>query len=109
LTQILPSFDEFPAQRLTAEIYIETGVCSSISRERGTVSKGRNPVTVENYHAGLELVRLALPRRVYTNDHIRTVAEGIIRLYKRRRDISGLRFVYEPKELRFFLARFESS
>jgi tyrosine phenol-lyase len=52
-------------------------------------------------------VRLTIPRRVYTNDHMRGVAEGIIRLYERREGIRGLRFVYEPVQLRFFQARFE--
>ena len=55
----------------------------------------------------LELVRLAIPRRVYTRDHMREVANGIIRLYERRDEIQGLRFVYEPDKLRFFQGRFE--
>ncbi len=96
--------DEFPAQTLAAEIYVETGVRTM---ERGNVSKGRNPETGENYRPDLELVRLTIPRRVYTNDHMRGVAEGIIRLYERRDEIRGLRFVYEPAQLRFFQARFE--
>jgi len=95
--------DEFPAQTLAAEIYVETGVRTM---ERGNVSKGRNPETGENYRPALELVRLTIPRRVYTNDHMRGVAEGIIRLYQRRDDIRGLKFVYEPAQLRFFQARF---
>jgi tyrosine phenol-lyase len=96
--------EECPAQTLTAEIYIETGVRTM---ERGIVSKGRDPKTGENYQPDLELVRLTIPRRVYTNDHMRGVAEGIIRLYQRRDEIRGLRFVYEPAQLRFFQARFE--
>jgi len=96
--------DEFPAQTLAAEIYVETGVRTM---ERGNVSKGRNPETGENYRPALELVRLTIPRRVYTNDHMKGVAEGIIRLYQRRDEIGGLRFVYEPAQLRFFQARFE--
>jgi tyrosine phenol-lyase len=75
--------------------------------ERGNVSKGRNPATGENYRPALELVRLTIPRRVYTNDHMKGVAEGIIRLYRRRDEIRGLRFVYEPAKLRFFQSRFE--
>ncbi len=97
--------DEYPAQRLAAEIFVETGVRAM---ERGNVSKGRNPETGENYRPPLELVRLTIPRRVYTNDHMRAVAEGIARLYERREEISGLRFVYEPDKLRFFQGRFES-
>ncbi len=96
--------DEFPAQRLAAEIYVETGVRAM---ERGNVSKDRNPETGENYRPALELVRLTIPRRVYTLDHMRSVADGIIRLYRQRDRISGLRFVYEPEKLRFFQARFE--
>ena len=95
--------DEYPAQRLAAEIYIETGVRVM---ERGNVSKGRDPDTGRNYRPSLELVRLTIPRRVYTNDHMRAVADGIIRLYKRRDTIRGLKFVYEPPYLRFFQGRF---
>ena len=95
--------DEYPAQRLASEIYIETGVRVM---ERGNVSKGRDPETGQNYRPSLELVRLTIPRRVYTNDHMRAVADGIIRLYKRRETIRGLRFVYEPPYLRFFQGRF---
>ena len=75
--------------------------------ERGNVSKGRNPETGENYRPALELVRLTIPRRVYTSDHLRGVAEGIIRLYARRDEIQGLKYVYEPAKLRFFQGRFE--
>ena len=64
--------------------------------ERGNVSKGRDPETGENYRPALELVRLTIPRRVYTNDHMLAVAEGIIRLYERRDANTGLKFVYEP-------------
>ncbi len=96
--------DEFPAQRLASEIFVETGVRAM---ERGNVSKGRNPETGENYRPALELVRLTIPRRVYTRDHMRAVADGIIRLYERRDEIKGLRFVYEPEKLRFFQGRFE--
>ncbi len=97
--------DEYPAQRLAGEIYVETGVRAM---ERGNVSKGRNPETGENYRPPLELVRLTLPRRVYTRDHMRAVADGIIRLYQRRDEIRGLRFVYEPEKLRFFQGRFKA-
>jgi tyrosine phenol-lyase len=96
--------DEFPAQRLAAELFVETGVRAM---ERGNVSSGRDPKTGENHRPPLELVRLTIPRRVYTRDHMRAVADGIIRLYQRRDDITGLHFVYEPEKLRFFQGRFE--
>ncbi|HKJ01874.1 MAG TPA: tryptophanase [Longimicrobiales bacterium] len=96
--------DEYPAQRLAAEIFVETGVRAM---ERGNVSKGRNPATGENYRPALELVRLTIPRRVYTNDHMRAVAEGVIRVWEKRESLRGLRFVYEPEKLRFFQGRFE--
>jgi tyrosine phenol-lyase len=95
--------DEYPAQRLAAEIYLETGVRVM---ERGNVSKGRDSRTGENYRPALELVRLTIPRRVYTNDHMRAVADGIVRLYKRRESLRGLRFAHEPPHLRFFQGRF---
>jgi tyrosine phenol-lyase len=96
--------DEYPAQRLAGEIFVETGVRAM---ERGNVSKGRNPETGKNYRPPLELVRLTIPRRVYSRDHMREVAAGIVRLYERRDEIRGLRFVYEPEKLRFFQGRFE--
>ncbi len=96
--------DLFPAQMLASQIFIETGVRSM---ERGNVSKGRNPETGGNYRPALELVRLTIPRRVYTKDHMKAVAEGIIELYKKRESIKGLTFTYEPQKLRFFQSRFE--
>jgi len=96
--------DLFPSQMLAAQIFIETGVRSM---ERGNVSKGRNPVTGKNFRPALELVRLTIPRRVYTREHMQRVAEGIIRLYENRKNIKGLRFTYEPEKLRFFQSRFE--
>jgi len=97
--------DEFPAQRLAAEIYVESGVRTM---ERGNVSKGRNPETGKNYRPALELVRLTIPRRAYTNDHMKAVAEAVVRVWERRDAVQGLRFVYEPDKLRFFQGRFES-
>ncbi len=96
--------DEFPAQMLSAQIYLEGGVRSM---ERGNVSAGRDPATGRNRRPKLELVRLTVPRRVYTESHMRYVAECIISVYNRRANISGLRFVHEPPVLRFFQARFE--
>lgn len=96
--------DQFPAQSLSAALYIQCGVRSM---ERGNVSKGRDPKTGNNYRPNLELVRLTIPRRVYTNSHIDYVIEGIKELYQNRDSISGLRFTYEPPVLRFFQSRFE--
>jgi tyrosine phenol-lyase len=75
--------------------------------ERGIVSAGRDPKTGANRTPKLELVRLTIPRRVYTDRHMDVVADSVIDLFERRRDITGLRMVYEPPSLRFFTARFE--
>jgi tyrosine phenol-lyase len=96
--------DRFPAQMLASQIFIETGVRSM---ERGNVSKGRDPKSGKNYRPPLELVRLTIPRRVYSKDHLKAVAEGIIALYEKRETIKGLVFTYEPNKLRFFQSRFK--
>nr|6DVX_A Chain A, Tyrosine phenol-lyase [Citrobacter freundii]6DVX_B Chain B, Tyrosine phenol-lyase [Citrobacter freundii]6DYT_A Chain A, Tyrosine phenol-lyase [Citrobacter freundii]6DYT_B Chain B, Tyrosine phenol-lyase [Citrobacter freundii]6DZ5_A Chain A, Tyrosine phenol-lyase [Citrobacter freundii]6DZ5_B Chain B, Tyrosine phenol-lyase [Citrobacter freundii] len=96
--------DEFPAQSLAASIYVETGVRSM---ERGIISAGRNNVTGEHHRPKLETVRLTIPRRVYTYAHMDVVADGIIKLYQHKEDIRGLKFIYEPKQLRAFTARFD--
>jgi tyrosine phenol-lyase len=96
--------DEYPAQALAAELFIESGIRAM---ERGNVSAGRDPVTGKNRRPALELVRLTIPRRVYTQAHMDVVAESVIDLYRRRENIRGLKMVYEPEFLRFFQARFE--
>lgn len=96
--------EQYPAQSLAAELYLESGVRSM---ERGIVSAGRNKETGEENKPKLELVRLTIPRRVYTQAHMDVVAEAVINLYARRDSIRGLKMVYEPKYLRFFQARFE--
>ncbi len=96
--------DEFPAQTLAADLYLESGVRSM---ERGIVSAGRNKETGENYHPKLELTRLTIPRRVYTQAHMDIVAESVKKLYDTRDERKGLKMIYEPKYLRFFQARFE--
>jgi tyrosine phenol-lyase len=96
--------DQWPAQTLSAAIYEDSGVRSM---ERGAISKGRDKDTGENVFPALELVRLTIPRRVYTNTHMEYTAESIIRLYQKCSQIKGLRMVYEPEYLRFFQARFE--
>jgi tyrosine phenol-lyase len=95
--------DEYPAQRLAAEIYLESGVRTM---ERGNVSAGRNPATGQNYRPRLELVRVTIPRRVYTQAHMDVVAETIWEVWDRRGAVQGLELVYEPRYLRFFQARF---
>ncbi|MCP3976733.1 MAG: tyrosine phenol-lyase [bacterium] len=96
--------DLFPAQALAAEIYVESGVRAM---ERGIVSAGRDPVSGDHHYPKLELVRLAIPRRVYTQAHMDVVAESIAAVYDNREQMAGLRFTYEPESLRFFQARFE--
>ena len=95
---------QFPAQALAAEIYIDSGVRSM---ERGIVSAGRNKETGDHYYPELELVRLTIPRRVYTQAHMDVVAESIQEVYKNRKKIKGLKIIYEPKYLRFFQAKFK--
>ena len=75
--------------------------------ERGIVSAGRDPATREDHVPKLELVRLTIPRRVYTQAHMDVTAESVIDLFHGRDRVRGLRFVYEPQYLRFFQARFE--
>lgn len=96
--------DQLPAQTLAAHLYIESGVRSM---ERGIVSAGRNKETGEHHRPKLELVRLTIPRRVYTYAHMDLVADAVIHLYNNREKITGLQFVYEPPMLRFFNARFK--
>ncbi|HML15384.1 MAG TPA: tryptophanase [Bryobacteraceae bacterium] len=92
-----------PAQSLAAAIYTDSGVRTM---ERGIVSAGRDPETGQEHKPRLELVRLAIPRRVYTQAHMDVTAESILSVYEDRDRIGGLKIVYEPKFLRFFQARF---
>jgi tyrosine phenol-lyase len=103
---ILPHIphNEFPAQALTAALYVESGVRGM---ERGVVSAGRDKVTGDHHYPKLELVRLAIPRRVYTQAHMDVTAEAVVDLLDNPESVAGLRFTYEPEELRFFQARFE--
>jgi tyrosine phenol-lyase len=92
--------EDLPAQSLAAAIYLAGGVRSM---ERGIVSgqHGDDP------YDGLELVRLTLPRRVYSQEHLAYVADVVEDVFRLRGEIPGLRFSYEPEHLRFFLGRFE--
>ena len=96
--------DEFPAQALAADLYLDSGVRSM---ERGVVSAGRDPKTGDHRYPKLEMVRLTIPRRVYTQAHMDVVAESVLEVYENRGQARGLKFVYEPKYLRFFQAKFE--
>jgi tyrosine phenol-lyase len=96
--------DQFPAQTLAAELYLDSGVRSM---ERGIVSAGRDPETGDHRYPALELTRLAIPRRVYTQAHMDVVAESVKAIYDKRDQTHGMKMVYEPKYLRFFQARFE--
>lgn len=95
---------QYPAQTLAAAIYLDSGVRAM---ERGAVSSGRDPVTSAERMPKLELVRLTIPRRVYTQAHMDVTAESVYCVYEERERIRGLRMTYEPKHLRFFQARFE--
>jgi len=91
--------DSFPAQALAAAFYLAGGVRSM---ERGIVSgqHGSEP------YDGLELVRLTIPRRVYTQEHLTWVADVVVGTLAHAADVPGLRITYEPEHLRFFQARF---
>jgi len=95
--------EQFPAQRLAGEIYLDSG---TRAMERGIVSAGRDPETGEHRHPALELVRLTIPRRVYTSRHLAAVARSVARVFERRGETRGLEMVFEPTYLRFFQARF---
>ncbi|HBN95405.1 MAG TPA: tryptophanase [Firmicutes bacterium] len=95
---------QYPAGALAAALYIVSGVRGM---ERGTLSEGRDEEGNESL-ADLELVRLALPRRVYTLSHVKYTIDRITWLYEHRQMIGGLTFVDEPKTLRFFLGRLDA-
>ncbi len=103
---ILPHIpqDQFPAQALAAALYVDAGV--RVMERGGAVSAGRNKNTGENFMPKLELVRLTLPRRVYTQAHMDVVAESVGRVMENASNIRGLVFTYEPDYLRFFRAHF---
>lgn len=96
---------EFPAQRLAVEIYLEGGVRSV---EIGTLLADRDPVTRENRYPELELVRLAIPRRVYTNSHMDYIAATVKNVWQRRESISrGLAIKWEAPIMRHFTVELE--
>ena len=96
--------DQFPAQMLAAELYVDSGVRAM---ERGIVSAGRDKKSGQHYYPKLELVRLTIPRRVYTQAHMDVTAESVAAAHDQRDQARGLKMVFEPKYLRFFQAKFE--
>lgn len=92
---------QFPAASLIAAIYLVAG---ARGMERGTVSEDRNLDGTEHF-ADMELVRLAVPKRVFSLSHLKFVADRVKWLYQNRKLIGGLEWVEEPKVLRFFLGK----
>ncbi|KAH7113535.1 pyridoxal phosphate-dependent transferase [Dactylonectria macrodidyma] len=96
---------EYVAQTLAVDLYLEAGVRGV---EIGTILDGRDPSTGKNRHPQAEFMRLAIPRRVYMNEHLDLVANALIRIYRRRNAITrGFRISEEAKTLRHFTIRLE--
>lgn len=103
LTQI-PK-EEFPAQTLTVELYREAGIRGC---EIGYILADRDPVTRENRFGGLDFVRLAIPRRTYTDNHMNVIAAAIKNVYDRRNEIKhGVRITWEAPLMRHFTVQLE--
>jgi tyrosine phenol-lyase len=103
LPQVAPL--ELPGQTVVAELYVEGGIRAV---EVGTVMFGRrDPESGEESTAPMELVRLALPRRVYTQSHVDFMVEAILAFAERKDSVGGFRFAYQEPVLRHFTARFE--
>ena len=97
--------EEFPAQTLTIELYLEAGIRGC---EIGYLLADRDPVTRENRFTGLDLLRLAIPRRVYTNNHMDVIAVALKNVYDRRHDIKrGVRIAWEAPLMRHFTVQLE--
>lgn len=97
--------EQFPAQTLTVELYLEAGIRGC---EIGYILADRDPVTRENRFGGLDLLRLAIPRRVYTNNHMDVIAVALKNVYDRRESITkGVRIVWETELMRHFTVQLE--
>ena len=97
--------EEFPAQTLTVELYLEAGIRGC---EIGYILADRDPVTRENRFGGLDLLRLAIPRRVYTNNHMDVVAVALKNVFDRREQIThGVRITWEAPIMRHFTVQLE--
>ena len=97
--------EEFPAQTLTVELYLEAGIRGC---EIGYLLAARDPVTRENRFGGLDLLRLAIPRRVYTNNHMDVVAVALKNVFDRRESITrGVKIVWEAEIMRHFTVKLE--
>jgi tryptophanase len=97
--------EEFPAQTLTVELYLEAGIRGC---EIGYLLADRDPVTRENRFGGLDLLRLAIPRRVYTNNHIDVVAAALKNVFDRRQSIThGVKILWEAEMMRHFTVELE--
>jgi tryptophanase len=92
---------QYPAGALASAVFLTSGVRGM---ERGSISEQRNPDGSEVY-SNMELLRLALPRRVFTLSQVKYAVDRIVWLYENRDLIGGLKFVEEPKMLRFFFGK----
>lgn len=104
---ILPNIpkEEFPAQTMTCELYLEAGIRAC---EIGYLLADRDPVTHENRFGGLDFVRLCIPRRVYTDNHMDVIAAACKNLYDRRDEITrGVKITWEAKLMRHFTVQLE--